>query len=79
MTEPSNFDLEAIDAKAWAADEVTGLPAEPVSIGVTTFVTLAKLAERYGRLVLHWTRSDSEIFIVQDENTIYRSQTGRPP
>lgn len=41
-------------------------------IDVTTFPTLAKLAERYGLLVLHWSRSGMETFIVQDENITYR-------
>jgi hypothetical protein len=41
-------------------------------IDVTTFATLAKLAERYGLLVLHWTRSGVETFVVQDENITYR-------
>ena len=45
-------------------------------IDVTTFATLAKLAERYGLLVLHWARSDVETFIVQDENITYRYRTG---
>ncbi|WP_024476461.1 signal peptidase I [Arthrobacter sp. CAL618] len=44
-------------------------------IDVTTFATLAKLAERYGLLVLHWDRSDVETFVVQDENTTYRYRT----
>jgi hypothetical protein len=41
-------------------------------IDVTTFPTLAKLAERYGLLVLHWSRSGMETFVVQDENITYR-------
>lgn len=45
-------------------------------IDVTTFPTLAKLADRYGLLVLHWARSDVETFIVQDENTTYRYRAG---
>lgn len=45
-------------------------------IDVTTFATLAKLAERYGLLVLHWTRSHVETFVVQDENITYRYRTG---
>jgi signal peptidase I len=48
-------------------------------IDVTTFATLAKLAERYGLLVLHWSRSDVETFIVQDENITYRYRTGNAP
>ncbi|MHA7294311.1 S24 family peptidase [Arthrobacter sp. HLT1-21] len=44
-------------------------------IDVTTFATLAKLAERYGLLVLHWARSDVETFVVQDESTTYRYRT----
>ncbi|MFD1212689.1 S24 family peptidase [Arthrobacter sp. GCM10027362] len=50
-------------------------PGRPV-IDVATFATLAKLAERYGLLVLHWTRSGVETFIVQDEATTYRYRTG---
>lgn len=45
-------------------------------IDVTTFPTLAKLAERYGLLVLHWNRSEVETFIVQDENITYRYRAG---
>ena len=45
-------------------------------IDVTTFSTLAKLAERYGLLVLHWARSGVETFVVQDENITYRYRTG---
>lgn len=48
-------------------------------IDVMDFPTLAKLAERYGLLVLHWTRSDVETFIVQDDNTTYRYRTGEAP
>jgi hypothetical protein len=47
-------------------------------IDVTTFATLAKLAERYGLLVLHWSRSGLETFVVQDENITYRYRTGEP-
>ncbi|MFJ5860987.1 signal peptidase I [Pseudarthrobacter sp. NPDC092439] len=45
-------------------------------IDVTTFATLAKLAERYGLLVLHWNRSGVETFIVRDENITYRYRPG---
>jgi signal peptidase I len=45
-------------------------------IDVTTFATLAKLAERYGLLVLHWSRSGVETFVVQDENITYRYRAG---
>lgn len=45
-------------------------------IDVTAFSTLAKLAERYGLLVLHWSRSGVETFIVQDENITYRYRAG---
>jgi len=40
------------------------------------FATLAKLAERYQLLVLHWSRSDVETFVVQDQATTYRYRTG---
>lgn len=48
-------------------------------IDVTTFPTLAKLAERYGLLVLHWSRSGVETFVVQDENVTYRYRAGTEP
>ncbi|MBX7443359.1 MULTISPECIES: DUF5305 family protein [unclassified Arthrobacter] len=47
-------------------------------IDVTTFPTLAKLAERYGLLILHWNRSGVETFIVQDENITYRYRPSTP-
>lgn len=52
------------------------IPAGHRVIDVTTFPTLAKLADRYGLLVLHWARSEVETFIVQDENTTYRYRAG---
>lgn len=64
---------------------VTAPQGRPV-IDVTSFATLAKLAERYGLLVLHWNRSGVETFIVQDETITYRYRPGtsrrageRPP
>lgn len=62
------------------------LPVHPMPIAaghsvadVTSFVTLAKLAERYGLLVLHWSRSDVDTFLVQDAATTYRYRTGTAP
>ena len=52
-------------------------PGRPV-VDVVDFPTLARLAERYGLLVLHWSRSDVETFVVQDEGTTYRYRTGAP-
>ena len=59
------------------------VPVHPMSapqgrpvIDVTSFATLAKLAERYGLLVLHWARSGVETFVVQDENITYRYRSG---
>jgi signal peptidase I len=46
-------------------------PGRPV-VDVTELATLAKLAERHGQLILHWSRDDAETFIVQDEGTSYR-------
>jgi len=57
---------------------VTTPPGRPV-IDVTAFGTLAKLADRYGLLVLHWTRSGIETFIVQDENNTYRYRAVQAP
>jgi signal peptidase I len=43
---------------------------------VAEFGTLAKLAQRYGLLVMHWTRSDVDTFIVLDEAATYRFRCG---
>jgi hypothetical protein len=50
-------------------------PDRPV-VEVTDFATLAKLAERYGLLVLHWSRSGVETFVVQDEGATFRYRSG---
>jgi len=51
-------------------------PAGRPVVDVTDFPTLARLAERYGLLVLHWSRSDVTTFVVQDEGATYRYRTG---
>ncbi len=58
-----------------AVEPILHTPGRPV-IDVTEFATLAKLAERYGLLVLHWSRSGIETFVVQDESTTFRFRTG---
>jgi hypothetical protein len=44
-------------------------------VDVTEFATLAKLAESYGLLVLRWSHSEVETFIVQDQGITYRYRT----
>ncbi len=51
-------------------------PAGRPVVDVVDFATLAKLAQRYGLLVMHWSRSNVETFVVQDEGTTYRYRTG---
>jgi len=51
-------------------------PAGRPVVDVTAFATLAKLAERYGLLVMHWTRTGVETFVVQDDATTFRYRTG---
>jgi len=51
-------------------------PAGRPLVDVTAFATLAKLAERYGLLVMHWTRGGVETFVVQDDATTFRYRTG---
>ena len=51
-------------------------PAGRPVVDVVDFATLARLAERYELLVLHWSRSDVETFVVQDHATTYRYRTG---
>jgi hypothetical protein len=51
------------------------LPSGRPVVDVTEFTTLAKLADRYGLLVLHWARSGVETFIIHDESATYRYRT----
>lgn len=58
-----------------AVQPITTPPNSPV-IEVNAFATLATLAERCGQLVLHWSRSGMDTFLVLDEGTTYRYRTG---
>ena len=49
-------------------------PGRP-TVNVTEFQTLVRLAESHGLLILHWTRSGTDTFIVRDEGTTYRYRT----
>lgn len=64
-----------------ATVEPIATPANVPVIEVTEFATLAKLAERCGQLVMHWSRSDVETFVILDEGTTYRYRTSslHPP
>ena len=57
-----------------AVEPVLNSKGRPI-VDVTEFATLARLAERYGLLILHWTRSEIETFVVQDDATTYRYRT----
>lgn len=46
-------------------------PGRPV-IDVPDVAALVRLAERYGLLVLHWSRSGVDTYVVQDESTTFR-------
>ncbi len=46
-------------------------PGKPV-VTVDNFAELVKLAERYGQMILTWTRADADDFIVRDEGITYR-------
>jgi signal peptidase I len=55
------------------------VPTEPVDtpagrpvVDVPDMATLAKIAERYGLLVLNWSVAGAETYAVQDESTTYR-------
>ena len=50
-------------------------PANVPVIEVSEFATLAKLAERCGQLVMHWSRAGVETFVIMDEGTTYRYRT----
>jgi hypothetical protein len=46
-------------------------PGKPV-VTVDDFAALAKLAERYGQMILTWTRPDADDFVVRDDGITYR-------
>ena len=52
------------------------MPANARVIDVADFATLAKVAQRYGLLVMHWSRSDVDTFLVLDETAGYRYRCG---
>jgi signal peptidase I len=61
------------------------LPVLPVALAagrpvvdVPDVDTLARLAERYGLLVLQWSRGGIDTYVVQDENTTFRYRAGEP-
>jgi signal peptidase I len=56
----------------------SGSPTGAHVVDVEAFATLAKLAERYGLLVLHWSERGVETFVVQDEHVVYRYSTAGP-
>lgn len=41
-------------------------------VDVTDVATLARLAERYGALIVHWSEQDGETFLLEDQGTAYR-------
>ncbi len=49
-------------------------PEQPL-VDVTHFATLAKLAERYGLLIMHWSSGRQETFVVKDASATYRYRT----
>jgi hypothetical protein len=46
-------------------------PGKPV-VNVDNFPALVKLAERYGQMILTWSRPDADDFVVRDEGITYR-------
>jgi signal peptidase I len=61
-----------------AVEPLTSPPGKPV-VNVDDFHTLVRLAERYGLLIFHWSRNDSETFVVRDEGVTYRFRTDVEP
>lgn len=50
-------------------------PPGKLIVNVNELKALARLAESYGLLILCWSRTDSETFVVQDEGITYRYRT----
>lgn len=59
-------------------EPVTSPAGRPV-VDVAEFAALARLAERYGLLVMHWTRSNVVTYVVHDDGITYRYRTGTGP
>jgi len=55
-------------------EPMTSPPGRPV-VDVTDFAALAKLSERYGLMVMHWTRANVDTFTVHDDGITYRYRT----
>ncbi|GAA4597359.1 signal peptidase I [Actinoplanes octamycinicus] len=66
--------------------EPVGKQSEPV-VTVASFPALVKLAEKYGQMILTWTRPDgADDFVVRDDGVVYRFRiaptrpaTAKPP
>jgi signal peptidase I len=60
--------------------EVLPIPSAPdrAVVDVTEFAALARMAERYGLLVLHWAHAGGETFMVHEGSSTYRFRTGAP-
>jgi signal peptidase I len=55
-------------------EPMTSPPGRPI-VDVTDFTALAKLSERYGLMVMHWTRANVDTFTVHDDGITYRYRT----
>ncbi|UUZ60968.1 hypothetical protein [Nocardioides sp. B-3] len=56
---------------------MTSPPGRPI-VDVTDFTAPAKLSERYGLMVMHWTRANVDTFTVHDDGITYRYRTNNP-
>jgi signal peptidase I len=75
---------EAARIRLRYADLLVPVLPMPTSAGrsvadVADVATLAKIAGRYGLLIMTWTRSGVATYIVQDETTTFRFRTGGAP
>lgn len=59
-----------------AAVEPMTTPADAAVVEVSEFATLATVARRYGLMIMHWSRSEVDTFLVLDEGATYRYRCG---
>jgi signal peptidase I len=59
-------------------EPINSPPDRPV-IDVTEVAALVRLADRYGLMMLQWTDSGVDTFLVHDDNTTFRYRTGPRP
>jgi len=63
---------------AWLVEVAPRPRSDAAVLDVTTMEGLARLAERYDRMILHEVFEDTHSFLVEDDGVVYRYRPGTP-